>query len=89
MLVFTLRRKIPHQPLDNFLNDVNPYMDKIILEKGSEIQVNGKTYILSDAVIVEQIFTEPQVEEVVERPQVTLENKSGHAWFNGTSWGVK
>jgi hypothetical protein len=37
----------------------------------------------------EKVVEQPPVQKVDERPQPTLENKKGHPWFNGTSWGLQ
>lgn len=38
---------------------------------------------------VEDSHTESVPQPASEKPQPTLENPKGHAWFNGTSWGLK
>ncbi len=37
----------------------------------------------------EQIAQQPVQPEPFKRREATLNNPSGHEWFNGTSWGVK
>jgi len=37
----------------------------------------------------EKIAEPPVQPEPPKRMEATLNNKSGHEWFNGTSWGLK
>jgi hypothetical protein len=37
----------------------------------------------------EQIAEQPVQPEPPKRREATLNNPSGHEWFNGTSWGLK
>lgn len=44
---------------------------------------------LKEKPIAEECGQTATIPNVVERRQPTLNNPSGHEWFNGTSWGLK
>lgn len=44
---------------------------------------------LKEKQIAEECGQTATIPNVVERRQPTLNNPSGHEWFNGTSWGLK
>lgn len=49
-------------------------------------RLNPKKSPVSEEKTEEPIQVQPPVSK---RPEPTLENKKGHEWFNGTSWGLK
>lgn len=59
-----------------------------IIKKSEETEIVDDCHISSAT--PEQIAEQPiQPEPSPKRREPTLNNQSGHEWFNGTSWGLK
>ena len=63
---------------------------EIKVQEDENFKLNPPT----EELVVEQpqpqkVVEQPQPQKANEHPQPTLENKKGHSWFDGTSWGLK
>lgn len=62
---------------------------KLITKESEEILDDFNVSSVTPEPIAEECGQTATIPNVVERRQPTLNNPSGHEWFNGTSWGLK
>lgn len=58
-------------------------------DKTDDLKDDSHVSSVTPEPIAEECGQTPTIPNVVERRQPTLNNPSGHEWFNGTSWGLK